>query len=137
MKTGPHRRADVHMAHLMKMVGVEMVMEAIDEDKAHTRANEKRRPPIPLIRIRVVPDRVHKNAVVRALDNLPRPITLQACPFHDLLRRAINIGLSQYGAARGSGVNVRTNGVVVSLCKRGSRKTHHGEHYSQPNSQLK
>ena len=131
MKTGTHWRANVHMTHLMKMVEVRMVMETIDENKAHARANEQRRPPIPWVGIRIVRDRVHKHAAVGALDDLPGSITLQTRPSHDLLRRSINIRLSRYGAAIGSGVNICT-GFVVRLRKRGRSKTQCGKHYSQP-----
>ena len=102
MKAGTHWRADVHMTHLMKMVEVRVVMETIDENKAHARANEQRRPPIPWIGIRVVRDRVHKHAAVRALDDLPSSIALQTRASHDLLHRSVNVRLPRYGTAIGS-----------------------------------
>jgi len=133
MKTGTHRRANVHMTHLMKMVEMRMVMEAIDENKAHTRANEKWRPPIPWIGIRVVRDRIHERAAVRVLHDLPGAIALQTRPSHDLLHRAINVRLARDGAAIGSRVNISTGCIVVSLCERGRSKAQCGKHYSQPN----
>jgi len=132
MKTGTHRRANVHMTHLMKMVEMRMVMEAIDENKAYASANKKRRPPIPWVRIRIVRDWVHKHAAVRALDDLPRSIALQTCPSHDLLHRSVNIRLSRHSAAIRSGVNICSGCIVVHLCKRGRGKTQGGKHYSQP-----
>jgi len=101
-KAGTHWRANMHMTHLMKMVEMRTVMETIDENKAHTRANEKRGPPVPRIGIRIVRDRVHKHAAVRALDDLPSSIALQTRASHDLLHRSVNVRLPRYGTAIGS-----------------------------------
>ncbi len=120
------------MTHLMKMVEVGKVVEAIDENKAHASANEQRRPPIPWIGIRVVRDRVHKHAAIWALDDLPGSIALQARAPHDLLRRSINIRLSRYGTAIGAVINICTGCIVVRLRKRGRSETQDSKHYSQP-----
>jgi len=113
MKSGTHWRANMHMTHLMKMVEVRMVMETIDENKTHARANKQRRPPVPWVGIRIVRERIHKRAAVGALDHLPCSIALQARSSHNLLRGTVNIRLSRYGAAIGSGVSTHTHCVIV------------------------
>jgi len=40
MKSRAGWRANVHMTHLMKMVEVKMMVEAIDENKARARTNK-------------------------------------------------------------------------------------------------
>lgn len=66
---------EVVVIHLMEMIEV---METIDKDETRAHADEKRRPPIPGVRIRVGRDRVHEHATIWALYDLPCPVRLQA-----------------------------------------------------------
>ncbi|MBY4715109.1 hypothetical protein K6W84_04615 [Burkholderia cepacia] len=64
VKTGTDRHAEAAMFHpvdvndRIEMVEMMEVVETIDEDEAHARADEKRRPPVPQVRIRVVHRRI-------------------------------------------------------------------------------
>ena len=110
VKARSHWRTEVVVIHLVEMVEmVEMVevievmetMETIDKDEAHAPADEKRRPPIPGVGIRVGHDRVPRHATIRALHDPPCPVTLQARTSDDLLHRAVDFYLPDDRAAIG------------------------------------
>lgn len=54
----PNTEAVIQLMEMIEMIEMVKVMKAIDEDEAHTRADEKRRPPPPRVGIRVRRDRV-------------------------------------------------------------------------------
>ena len=90
---------DVIVTHLMKVIEVVKMMEMIDKDKAHARANEYWRPPPPGVGIGIGRDGVPQHAAILALHNLPSPITLQARTSGDLLHRPIDFRLPDNSSA--------------------------------------
>ncbi|NPT69919.1 hypothetical protein GS910_37700 [Paraburkholderia sp. RL16-012-BIC-B] len=88
-----------NVTHLMKVVEVMEVMETVDKDKAHARANEYRRPPPPGVGIGIGRGGVPQHAAILALNNLPGPITLQARTSDDLLHRPIDFRLPDNSSA--------------------------------------
>jgi hypothetical protein len=92
-------RTEVTVIHLMEMVKAVKVMKMIDKDQAHACANEKRRPPPPGVGVGIGRDRVPQHATIRALHDLPGPVTLQARTSDDLLQRAIDFCLPDNCAA--------------------------------------
>jgi len=110
-------RTEMAVIHLMEMVEVVKVMETIDKDQAHARADEKRRPPPPKVGIWIGRGGVPQHATVRALHDLPCPVRLQARTSGDLLHRAVYFCLSGDCAAIGA---VGRHGQVV-ICLRECR----------------
>jgi hypothetical protein len=87
---------------VMEVMEAMEVVETIDKDEAHAPADEKRRPPIPRIGIRVGREQVPKSATIRALHDLPRSVTLQTRTPDDLLHRAVDFCLPEDRTAIGA-----------------------------------
>jgi hypothetical protein len=94
MKTRSRWGPETGVIELMKMIEVVKAMKVIDKDQAHAPADENRRPPPPEVGIGIGPDRIPQHAAIRALHDLPGPVSLQARPTDDLLHRAIDFCLS-------------------------------------------